>query len=104
MTWDDAPSGPSLVPGVSSLDEPEPAGHDETIELVGTYLRLTGLISLGRFLRLTDFINASSGYIRVRQANLRQPNGDPTSLVLPELMVDQDEIGFIAQSTAPRPE
>jgi len=104
MTWDDAPSGPSPAFGSFSLDEPEPLGRDEAIELVGTSLRLTGHISLGRFLRLTDLINASSGYVRVHQANLRQPNGDPTSLFLPELMVDQDEISFIAQAIAPHPE
>ena len=81
-----------------------PRGHDESIELVGTHLRLTGLISLGRFGRLTDLINASSGYVHVRDAQLLRRNGDPTSLVLPELMVDQDEISFIAQHVAPHPE
>ncbi len=79
-------------------------GPDTPVELVGTNLRLTGTISLGRFGRLTDLINASSGYIRVRDARLLRRNGDPTSLVLPELMVDQDEISFIAQHDAPVPE
>jgi hypothetical protein len=86
MVWDDVST--------------EPAGHDEAIELVGTNLRLTGVINLGRFARLSDLINASSGYIRVRDAQLLRRNGDPTSLVLPELMVDQDEISFIAQQKA----
>ena len=87
MVWDD-------------LLSTEPAGHDEPIELVGTHLRLTGVINIGRFSRLSDLINASSGYIRVRDARLLRRNGDPTSLVLPELMVDQDEISFIAQPQA----
>lgn len=104
MTWDDAPSGSSSAFGQFGSAEPEPKGHDETIELVGTHLRLTGHISLGRFIRLTDLINASSGYVRVHQARLLRRNGDPTSLILPELMVDQDEISFIAQTDAPRPE
>ena len=52
---------------------------------------------LGRFGRLTDLINAQSGYIRVHDANLLRRNGDPTTLVLPELMIDKDEISFIAQ-------
>ena len=85
MVWDD------LIPS-------HVGGRDEPIELVGTHLRLTGVIALGRFGRLTDLINASSGYVRVRDARLLRRNGDPTSLVLPELMVDQDEISFIAQS------
>jgi hypothetical protein len=82
-------------------------GLHESIELVGTHLRLTGEISLGRFARLSDLVNASSGYVRVRNARLMRRNGDPTTLVLPELMVDQGEISFIAQvhssSEAPTP-
>ena len=86
MVWDDVST--------------EPSGRDEAIELVGTNLRLTGVINIGRFARLSDLINASSGYLRVRDAQLLRRNGDPTSLVLPELMVDQDEISFIAQPHA----
>lgn len=81
-----------------------PIGHDEPVELVGPNLRLTGSIALGRFGRLSDLINASAGYIRIRDAQLLQRNGDPTNLVLPELMVDQDEISFIAQPQAQAPE
>jgi hypothetical protein len=91
MVWDDAPGE-------------VPVEHDEQIELVGTNLRLKGTISLGRFGRLTDLINALSGYVRVRDAQLLQRNGDATGLVLSELMVDQDEISFIAQSHATPPE
>ena len=83
---------------------PPQAGRDEEVELVGTHLRLTGMIALGRFGRLSDLINASGGYVRIRDARLLRRNGDPTSLVLPELMVDQDEISFIAQGQAPPPE
>ena len=106
MTWDDAPSGSSTAfspfsPFGSTEPEPEPKGRDEIIELVGTNLRLTGLISLGRFPRLTDLINSSSGYVRVHQARLLQRDGEPTDLDLPELMVDQDEISFIAEPVAP---
>ena len=91
MVWDD-------------LLHEEPARHDEPIELVGTHLRLTGVIDVGRFGRLSDLINASSGYVHVRNAQLLRRNGEPTSLILPELMVDQDEISFIAQPQATVPE
>jgi hypothetical protein len=82
------------------IDAPKIAGRDQPIELVGTHLRLTGVIALGRFGRLTDLFNASSGYIRVRDARLLRRTGEPTTLVLPEIMVDQDEISFIAQTEA----
>jgi hypothetical protein len=91
MVWDD-------------LSDAAPVGRDEPVELVGTNLRLTGAVALGRFGRLTDLINASRGYIRVRNAQLLQRNGEPTNLILAELMVDQDEISFIAQPQAQAPE
>jgi hypothetical protein len=69
----------------------------ETIELVGPHLRVRGNISLLRFTRLTDLINNSRGYVRLINAELLRRNGDPTGLVVDELMVNQDEITFIGQ-------
>ena len=36
------------------LDAPAPPAVDESVEIVGTHLRLTGSVSLGRFNRLTS--------------------------------------------------
>jgi hypothetical protein len=69
----------------------------ETIELVGPHLRVKGRISLLRFTRLTDLINHSRGFVKLIDAELMRRNGDPTGLFVPELMVNQDEITFIAQ-------
>jgi hypothetical protein len=74
------------------------AGVVASIELVGTYLRLSGHIPLGRFRRLTDLINASSGYVHIHDAQLLRVTGEPDGLVLPDIMVDQDEISFIAET------
>jgi hypothetical protein len=87
MTWEPAPEPAATGPH---------GGRREAVELVGTHLRLDGVISLHRFNRLSDLINSSSGYVRIQNARLLRRNGDPTTLVLPELMVDQDEISFIA--------
>jgi hypothetical protein len=62
----------------------------ESIELVGPHLRVTGCISLLRFTRLSDLINHSRGFVRLTDAGLLRRNGDPTGLVVPELMVNQD--------------
>lgn len=95
----------SWEPDTPGFGDPDAGvGHEASIELVGTYLRLTGRIPLGRFGRLTDLINALSGYVHVHDAQLLRPDGEPTGLVLPEIMVDQDEISFIAQSEAQHPE
>ena len=87
MSWDAAPDPRPQGPH---------GGRREAVELIGTHLRLDGVISLHRFNRLSDLINSSSGYVRIQNARLLRRNGDPTTLVLPELMVDQDEISFIA--------
>ncbi|MGD0247674.1 MAG: hypothetical protein ABSB75_01335 [Candidatus Limnocylindrales bacterium] len=75
----------------------------ETIELVGPHLRVKGSISLLRFTRLTDLINNSRGYVRLIDAELLRRNGDPTGLVVSELMVNQDEITFIGQTEGEAP-
>jgi hypothetical protein len=71
--------------------------RQESIELVGPHLRVTGCISLLRFTRLSDLINHSRGFVRLTDAGLLRRNGDPTGLVVSELMVNQDEITFIGQ-------
>jgi hypothetical protein len=86
------------------FDDVGQEGRDEPIELVGTNLRMTGVVSLGRFRRLTDMINASSGYLRIRDACLLHGTGEPSDLEVPELMVDQDEVSYIAQTNPPVPE
>ena len=85
---------PDAIPGQAE-------GRLEAVELVGTNLRMTGTMSLGRFGRLSDLVNHAQGYVRIQDARLLRRNGEPTSLVLPELMVDQDEISFIAQTVVP---
>ena len=89
MGWDDTFSGA------------QPAVEDQPIELFSTHLRLTGRIHLGRFGRLTDFINATQGFVRIHDVRVSLPNGKPTDLTMPELMIDQDEIAFIGQLEPP---
>ena len=73
------------------------SGRMEQIELIGPHLRVSGEVSLLRFNRLSDLINHGRGYIRLSDARLLRRNGDPTNLVVPELMVNQDEVTFIGQ-------
>ena len=71
--------------------------RSETIELVGTHLRVSGEVSLAHFGRLSDRINLNRGYIRLKDARLLRRNGEPTPLIVPELMVNPDEITFVGQ-------
>jgi hypothetical protein len=85
--------------GVDPLGPPGPIGPErcEAIEVVGPHLRVSGDISLLRFNRLSDLINHNTGFVRLTGAQLLRRNGDPTGLVIPEMMVNQDEITFIGQ-------
>jgi hypothetical protein len=102
VDWGNSPGGfPGGGFGPGGLDgpsEPEGAGRSEHIELIGPHLRVSGEVSLLRFNRLSDLINHNRGYIRLADARLLRRNGDPTNLVVPELMVNQDEVTFIAQT------
>jgi hypothetical protein len=73
----------------------------EPVELIGPHLRVSAQVDLGRFNRLVDLVNHSRGYVRIHEARLLRRNGEPTPLVVPELFVNQDEITFIAQASAP---
>lgn len=83
--------------------EREPVSADSrpvSIQLVGTHLRLTGSMALGRFSRLSDLVNNVRGFVTIHDARLLRRNGDPTNLTLPTIFVNQDEISFIAQTEA----
>jgi hypothetical protein len=71
-------------------------GPELDVELIGPHLRVGGRIQLGRFTRLSDRVNHSSGYMLIHDARLLKRNGDPTPLVVQELLVNQDEVTFIA--------
>ena len=73
-------------------------GKEELVELIGPHLRVSGTLKLGRFARLSDMLNTTRGFIRLHDARLLRRNGDPTSLVVRELMVNQDEITLIGQA------
>jgi len=65
---------------------------------VGPHLRVSGDISLLKFSHLSDLVNHSRGYVRLTNARLLRRNGEPTNLIVQELMVNQDEITFIGQT------
>ena len=75
-------------------------GAEVNIELVGPHLRVGGQIALGRFHRLSDRVNHGRGFILLHDARLLKRNGDPTSLVVRELYVNQDEVTFVAVAHA----
>lgn len=90
---------PMIANAVSPSDH---AANSEAIELVGPHLRLSGRIAIRGFHRLSDFINHNRGYIPLHDARLLQRNGERTNMTVDELMVNPDEITFIAQQASAR--
>jgi len=85
---------------------PAGAARSGTVELVGPHLRAHGRVSLGRFHRISDWVNNHHDYFAISDARLIRRNGDPTDLVVPRLLVNPDEIAFLAQradDVAPAP-
>lgn len=76
---------------------PAGAARSETVELVGPHLRVHGGVTLGRFSRISDWVNNHHDYFALSDARLIRRNGDPTDLVVPRLLVNPDEITFLAQ-------
>ena len=77
--------------------EPAGAARSGTVELVGPHLRAHGRVSLGRFHRVSDWVNNHHDYFAMSDARLIRHNGDPTDLVVPRLLVNPDDIAFLAQ-------
>jgi hypothetical protein len=95
------PSSPHLsIPvsdGLPSQASTAPGSFEE-IELLGPHLRVRGRLAVGRFNRLSDLVNHSDGYFLLRDAQLLRRDGESVGGLLPELMVNQDEITFIGQA------
>ncbi len=89
MAWNDL----SFMHFESSIG----GGRLEPIEMIGTHLRVSALIDTGRFRRLSDLVNHTRGYLLLREARVLRRNGEPTRMTMPELLLNQDEITFIAQ-------
>jgi hypothetical protein len=76
---------------------PEPERHEERLELIGTYLRAEGAVDLGRFARLSDYVNFLGGFFSVRDVTLLSRVGTPTRVTFPDLRVRLADIALVAQ-------
>ena len=67
------------------------------VELVGMQLRASGLVDVGRFTRLSDYVNLLDGYFPLRDVTLQTRTGEATRISLPELRIRLDDITLIGQ-------
>jgi hypothetical protein len=82
--------------GGAFADEGE-GGGEQYIELLGSNLWVAGTVDLGRFRRVSDFVNLVQGYMVIKDVVVLTRTGDATRLTLPELRVLPDDIAIVAQ-------
>jgi hypothetical protein len=100
--WGDSPptfdrSGDAWGAAGSAFAEEEEGGGEQYIELIGSNLWVAGMVNLGRFRRVSDFVNLVQGYMTIHDVVVLTRTGDATRLTLPELRVLPDDIAVVAQ-------
>lgn len=100
--WGDSPptfdrSSDAWGAAASAFTEEGEGGGDQYIELIGSNLWVAGTVNLGRFRRVSDFVNIAQGYIVIKDVVVLTRTGDATRLTLPELRVLPDDIAVVAQ-------
>ena len=100
--WGDTPptfdrsSGAWSASGGAYAEEGE-GGGEQYIELIGSNLWVAGMVNLGRFRRVSDFVNIVQGYLIIRDVVVLSRTGEATRLTVPELRVLPDDIAVVAQ-------
>jgi hypothetical protein len=100
--WGEAPptfdrSGDAWGAGGAAFSEDGEGGGDQYIELLGAQLWVAGTINLGRFRRVSDFVNIAQGYLVMRDVVVLTRTGESTRLILPELRVLPDDVAVVGQ-------
>ena len=100
--WGDSPptfdrSGDAWGTSGGAFGEEGEGGGEQYIELIGSNLWVAGMVKLGRFRRVSDFVNLTQGYMVFHDVVVLTRTGDATRLTLPELRVLPDDIAVVAQ-------
>jgi hypothetical protein len=90
-------SGDAWNSSGGAFGEEGEGGGEQYIELIGSNLWVAGTVDLGRFRRVSDFVNLVQGYLVIRDVVVLTRTGDATRLTLPELRVLPDDIAVVAQ-------
>ncbi len=107
--WGDTPptfdrSGDAWGAQGASFDEDAEGGGDQYVELIGSNLWAAGMVNLGRFRRVSDFVNIVQGYLVLKDVVILTRTGETTRLTIPELRVLPDDIAVVAQLGDDKPQ
>lgn len=94
--WDDPIWGTGIAP--AGLEER--GGAQQYLELIGDRLRASGVADLGRFRRVTDYVNMLQGFFTLRDVTLLTRSGAATRVTMPELRLRLDDVTIVAQRHA----
>ena len=72
-------------------------GGEQYLEMIGSELWVAGMVDLGRFRRVSDFVNLVDGYMLLKDVIVLTRTGDATRLAIPELRVLPDDIAIVGQ-------
>src|SRR3954454_15189260 len=72
-------------------------GGEQYLEMIGSQLWVAGMVDLGRFRRVSDFVNLVDGYMVLKEVIVLTRTGDATRLAIPELRVLPDDIAVVGQ-------
>jgi hypothetical protein len=86
----------------SAFGDEDEGGGDQYVEMIGSQLWVAGTINLGRFRRVSDFVNIAQGYLVMRDVMVLTQTGESTRLTLPELRVLPDDIAVVGQHAVDR--
>jgi hypothetical protein len=100
--WGDAPptfdrSSEAWGSSGAAFADDDAGGGDQYIELLGANLWVAGMINLGRFRRVSDFVNIVQGYLVMRDVVVLTRTGEATRLTLPEFRVLPDDVAVVGQ-------
>ena len=100
--WGDSPptfdrSGDAWGSSGSPVGDDSEGGGEQYVELIGSSLWVAGMVNLGRFRRVSDFVNIVQGYLVIKEVVVLTRTGEATRLTLPELRVLPDDIAVVAQ-------
>lgn len=85
-------------------DEDDAGGGDQYIELIGTELWVAGMVNLGRFRRVSDFVNIVQGYLVLKDVVVLTRLGEATRLTMPEVRVLPDDVAVVGQLATDAPQ
>ena len=80
--------------------EAGPQVREEYLELIGTHLRASGVVDIGRFRRVSDYVNLLDGFFALRDVVLLTRTGESTRITMPELRVRLDDVAIVGQLAA----